>query len=242
MQEIEYIFRSLRHIVGQYVCGVCIISHQLGLLHTEGQNLLQNLLVVVLITTVTQGSVSLINLLAQFTVLCILQQRCTAGLLQREHPFSLFTLSLGFTGCPCNHRFGQTCQIFLLIDYQFKCIVICQYMIAEINGQSRQFLVDFTQTGLLFLIESSSRAFERLAVFLQQVMLFGCQLDSTGFFLFANLGHPLVQGFIQIDIVTVFRQHRSDFRLQSHQFVIGIGRCQGKKDTRYPTQDFTAIV
>ena len=103
-------------------------------------------------------------------------------------------------------------------------------MIAEINGQSRQFLVDFTQTGLLFLIESSPRAFERLAVFLQQVMLFGYQLDSTGFFLFANLGHPLVQGFIQIDIVTVFRQHRSDFRLQSHQFVIGIGRCQRKEN------------
>ena len=230
MQEIEYIFRSFRHVVGQYVCGVCIIPHQLSLLYTESQNLLQNLLVVVLVVAVTQGSISLINLLAQFTVLCILQQRCTAGLLQRKYPFSFFALSFRFTGCPCNHRFGQTGQIFLFIDYQLEGIVISQYMVAEFNGQGREFLVDFAQTSLLFLIESSSRAFERLAVFLQQVMLFGCQLDSTGFFLFANLGHPLVQGFIQIDIVTVFRQHRSDFRLQSHQFVIGIGRCQRKEN------------
>ena len=179
---------------------------------------------------VAQRSVSLVNLFTQFAVLSILQQRRTAGFLQGEHPFSFLPLSFRFTGCPCNHRFGQTGQIFLFIDYQLECVVISQYMVAEFDGQGREFLVDFAQTSLFFLIESSTRAFERLAVFLQQVMLFGSQLDSTGFFLFANLGHPLIECFVQVNVITVFRQHRSDFRFQSHQFVVGIGRCQRKKN------------
>ena len=78
MQEVHYILRSLGHIVSQHIFCIVRISHQLGLLQTQGQNPFQNFLVIIGISMIAHAGISLIDILTHLTVLRILQNRQTA--------------------------------------------------------------------------------------------------------------------------------------------------------------------
>ena len=68
-------FRVLRHVVSQLILCEIVESHQLCLFQTKSKHLFQHFLVVIGIATVTQAGICLIDILSQFTVLGILEQR-----------------------------------------------------------------------------------------------------------------------------------------------------------------------
>ena len=115
-------------------------------------------------------------------------------------------------------------------------------MITELNGQCRKLLVDFTQTFLLLCIQSGTRTDKFLIIFIQQIMLFGGQLNLSSLFLSMNSSHSLIQLLIQENIITVFRQHRRNLCFQRHHFVIGICFCQSKEHTAHTSQNLSAVV
>ena len=115
-------------------------------------------------------------------------------------------------------------------------------MITELNGQSRKLLVDFTQTFLFLGIQSCTRANKFFIIFIQQIMLFGGQLNLSSLFLSMNSSHSLIQLLIQENIITMFRQHRSNLCLQRHHFVIGICFCQSKEHAAHTSQNFPTVV
>ena len=141
-----------------------------------------------------------------------------------------------------NHRFRQTGQVFFLVYHQQIIVVIGQYMVAEFNGQRRQLFVDFAQTLLLLCIQSRTRTDKFLVIFIQQIMLFSGQRDFSGLLLRMHGSYPLIQILVQENIVTVFRQHWSDFALQCHQFIVRIGFSQSKEHPTHPSQDFPTVI
>ena len=151
-------------------------------------------------------------------------------------------MCLGFLCSPCNDCIRQTGQIFFLIYHQQIIVVVGQHMITELNGQCRKLLVDFTQTFLLLCIQSRTRTDKFLIIFIQQIMLFGGQLNFSGLFLCTNSSHSLIQLLIQENIIAVFRQHRSNLCFQRHHFVIGISFCQSKEHTAHTSQNLPTVV
>ena len=242
IQQVKCILRVLRHVVSQLILCEIVESHQLCLFQTKSKHLFQHFLVVIGIATVTQAGICLIDILSQFTVLSILEQRSTAGFLQGKYPFTVFSMCLGFLCSPCNDCIRQTGQVFFLIYHQQIIVVVGQHMITELNGQCRKLLVDFTQTFLLLCIQSGTRTDKFLIIFIQQIMLFGGQLNLSSLFLIMNSSHSLIQLLIQENIVAVFRQHRSNLCFQRHHFVIGICFCQSKEHTAHTSQNLPAVV
>ena len=115
-------------------------------------------------------------------------------------------------------------------------------MITELNGQCRKLLVDFTQTFLFLCIQSRTGTNKFLIIFIQQIMLFGSQLNLSSLFLGMNSSHSLIQLLIQENIITMLRQHRSNLCFQRHHVVIGICFCQSKEHTAHTSQNLPTVV
>lgn len=210
-----------------------LIAHQFCFLQPEGKDLLQHLLVVVGIVVVAQAGVCLVDVLPQFTVLGILQERQAARLLQGEHPFAGQSACFSFVRRAGNDGLGQAGQVFLLVDDKLVGVVVSQDMVAEVDGQCGELFVDFAQALLLVCVERRTRTDEPFIVFVEQIVLFGVEAQRAVFLLLVQGGDALVEVGVQVDVVLMFGEHRGDASLQGYQAVVCVSFSEGEEDAAH---------
>ena len=134
-------------------------AEQLCLLLAKLKNLLYYGLVVVLVVVVAAAIVCLVNLLAQSTVVGILQERYAAGLVKREDP------ALAVLACSgINHALRQACKVGLVGYFELECLVVGKEVCAELDLRKTNPGVDVKQFRLVLGIQQRTATYKTLVI------------------------------------------------------------------------------
>ena len=232
--------RRFGHTLLEHQLGVVRVTHQLGLLQAQLDNLGRDSLVVIGIVAVATVVVGLIDLLAQFAVRAVLQHRIAARTLHVEHPLSGLTLLLGHLGCGSNVCLGQTGQTLDLIDYDKGVVRLVEQVLREVELQHRELLVQLAQLGLLGLVELGTAAHETLVAILEHLLLLGRQRQLA-----AHLIDRLDTGkesLVEVDVVAVGRLQGRKLLLQRAGLVGRVAAREGAEGAAYTAQKCAALV
>ena len=108
IKQVVHVLLVLRHILFQYESGIILISHQSGFLQTSGNQLLNDLLIIILIIIVATIRIRLEDLLTQITLIGVLKERHHARIMEGKHPLTIQTILLGRLRRLDDHVFRQT--------------------------------------------------------------------------------------------------------------------------------------
>ena len=108
IEQVVHVLLVLRHILFQYESGIILISHQSGFLQTSGNQLLNDLLIIILIIIVATIRIRLEDLLTQITLIGVLKERHHARIMEGKHPLTIQTILLGRLRRLDDHVFRQT--------------------------------------------------------------------------------------------------------------------------------------
>jgi len=148
-------FGGLGHLVGSHKRGKSGESEQTGFFGTVGYNLFDDRTVVIVGRSGICG-ISFPHLLAQFAVVGMLQHSQTAGSVESENPFALLAARLGLGGGIVDGAFGQSCQILLLVNNNFKSVVGLKKILVELEIKFGQTIVDSLELSLLVVGEKGA--------------------------------------------------------------------------------------
>ena len=104
-----------------------------------------------------------------------MQERETAGVVQRKQPFAFLSGCFCFFGSALAEPFGKPGKVFLLVYKEHELIVFVQDIVAESDAQRGELLVYLAQAGLLFGRKIGAGTYEIFVCFVQKSLLFGCQ-------------------------------------------------------------------
>ena len=161
------VFRCLGHRLLQRIRSIVGIAHNLCLFCTQLGNLYHDGEGVVLTSAVGSMDRSLVNLLAQLTVVEAGQQSLLCGVDDDDGIGSFAASALSILGTLGDIGFAETCQIFFLI-YPHDCIVGgSRKLITPLCLQLRDAQVDFLHAGHLVIRQQGTLAYKVLIGFLQ---------------------------------------------------------------------------
>ena len=150
--------------------GKGLVAKELGLLLTQLEDAGDDSLVVVLVVVVATVDVAEIHLLAQLTVVGILQEGNPAGLVQGEEP-SLLAGCLSSLASSVDGALGQTCEVLLVGDDELEGVGLGQGILAKLDAGQRELLVNLHELGLLLGIEQGTTFHKHTVVFVEHHLL-----------------------------------------------------------------------
>ena len=231
VEQVIYVLFVLRHILFQHVSGKVFVTQQFRFVEAGGNQLFHDFLVIILVAVIATVDISLEDLFTQSTVIGILQERHHARVMQRENPFPFHRVGSGCFGSSGNQRFGQACQVFLLVDNQLECIGFFQHILAESKFQHGDLLVQLTQLGLVVGIQVGPSAYESFVGFFQQLLLFLIQTERS--LVVINSFHTGKESRVQADIIRMGGEKRIEFLLQLLYLVGGIHTRLSSESIQY---------
>ncbi len=147
--------RILGHVALELKVGVGGVAEQIGAFDAQGSDSADDFLVVQLIVVVPAHAIGFEHLFAQIAFFRILQKRDQARMVQSENPFALQAAFGRFFGGGFFHHRRQAGEIGFIVDHQTEGVVLFQDVLAELQRQQRQFLVDLR--SLAFALRSDWR-------------------------------------------------------------------------------------
>ena len=148
-QEFVHCIGRLGHTVVQKVCSVGVEAQQLGAFQTEVGNLVDDGGIVKLATQTATG-IGSPDLLAKLAVLTVHQEGLPSGDVQGEDVLAGRSLVLfaSFQGI-IQLIFRKAFEFFHITDHEFISVGGIEHIVAELQGQLGQLLVDITEAFLL---------------------------------------------------------------------------------------------
>ena len=263
VQQVVDVGGALCHALLEHEVGIGLVAQQLSALLPQVDYAMHDLLVVLLVGLDADGILGHVHLAAQLAVVGVGDEGSVAGSVEGEQPSFLAV----FAGSECSglaRGFGQSCDVGLVGQVELVGVGFLQVVLRELQGQQRHLVVDFAQSGLVFLVECSARADKAFVGLLQQRLLLGSQrpwgalavgclasavfhgirrglsalpvLFFSGVIQVVDSLHALEVAFLEEHVVGVLREDGSHLLRQCFHLVVRLGREQVVEDLGHSLQ------
>ena len=221
------------HLVGHHVVGIGVVAQHAGLLRTQPDEIVDQLLVVVRIAVVAAVQIGLVDPFAQVAPRRVGQERNQAGLVQREDPFVLAAHRFGLLLGGIADSGGQPLQIAAR-QLQHESVVLGQDVVAVLHADAGQLFVDLLQALFLRIVEQGARPHERVVGLLQQPALLGIEPERrTPVVDLLDFGEETL---VEQDAVGVGRQQGGRLRFDGLHPLVGLRGAEHPEDQFGPGQ------
>ena len=221
-QRVDRIGRA-GHLVGHDIGGVRRIAQHLGLLRTQTDEVVDELLVVVLIAVVAAVQVGLVDLFAQVALGRIGQERNQTGLMEREDPLVALAHRLRLLARGVADARRQSLQI-VRRQFEREVVVLGQNVVAELHGRKRQLAVDLLQPGFLSGVEQGAGAHESVVGLPEQSALLGVESQRRAPVI--DILHAGEKFLVEPDLIAVRREQGHHLLLQGLHPFVGLGGAE----------------
>ncbi len=202
VEQVVHVGGVLSHAVFERHGCIVAVAHQFGALQTQRDDAGGDGLVVVLVAVVAAVVVHLINLLAEVTVLAVLQHGIAAGALHVESIFALLADALGKCSRAVDIVLGKAFELLHGVDDHVGVVGVVHQVLAELQLEGRELHVDLGDLGLGVGIEQGAAIHIAVVGLLQQAFL---------------LLVEIVFVLVVIDILDLFEQ----FPVHPHLIAVG---------------------
>ena len=196
-----------RHTVSEDIVRGVVVAEEFGLLDTQLHLADDDRFVVMVVVVVAAGGISHQQFLAQLAVLAVLEDRRERGALGREEPLTRMTGCRSFF---CSRSLGtlrQTFQLRLVFHKILVGVGLCHHVVAELQGQQRELLIDSFEALFLVLRQVGAVVCKGLVGLRHKAHLLGVETQLLT--LVVNKLHALEEFVVEDDAVAQLREHRT---------------------------------